>query len=302
MTIAALADRPYSLAPGEDEFEFLPQDAARVGRRTVDPVRRVDEDVDGLRVSALRWGTGPIRAVHLHGVGLNAHSFDPVVLAVGEAALAIDLPGHGHSAWRADVDYSPAATAPVIAAVLDRCVDGPVTVIGHSWGGLIALQLLADRPDLVARLILVDITPEVTEADAASIVALWAGSAAFPDRESVVELAAAGGFGADRASLVRGVRHNTRVRSDGSVVWAHHFGELGGALPTIVSDRAALWAALERATVPVTLVRADQGFLSEDAAAQLSDRAPAVEVVVVSSGHNVQELAPAALADVVRAV
>lgn len=300
MTIVARPDRPFPLAPEEDEFELLSQDAARVGRTELAPVRRVRQDCDGLRVSALRWGTGPVRTVYLHGVGLNAHSFDPVALAVGEAALAIDLPGHGQSDWRVDLDYSPAATAPVLARFLDRQGVGPVTVVGHSWGGLVALQLLHDRPDLFDRLILVDITAEVTESDAASIVSLWAGAVAFPDRDTVVELAAAGGFGADRLSLIRGVRHNTRIRPDGSVVWAHQFGELGGALPTIVSDRAVLWSSLERATVPVTLVRADQGFLSSGAVQALLERAPQVSVLTVESGHNVQELAPSALAAVVR--
>lgn len=300
MTTTVRSDRPYPLAPGEDEFELVAQDAARVGRSGTDPVRRVTEVVDGVRVSGLRWGTGPIRTVYLHGVGLNAHSFDPVALAVGVPALAVDLPGHGLSSWRTDVDYSPVATAPLIAALLDAVVDGPVTVVGHSWGGLVALQLLADRPDLFDRLVLVDITPDVTEADAAAIVSLWSGPAEFADRKAVVELAAAGGFGADRESLERGVRHNTRIRPDGAVVWAHHFGELGGALPILVSDRAALWAGLEHPVVPVTLVRADQGFLTEAAVARVTERAPGVEVVVVTSGHNVQELAPSALADVVR--
>lgn len=65
-------------------------------------------DTDG--VSALRWGSEAPRVVFLHGGAQNAHTWDTVVLGLGEPALAVDLPGHGRSAWRDDGDYSPSAT------------------------------------------------------------------------------------------------------------------------------------------------------------------------------------------------
>ena len=40
-------------------------------------------------------------------MGLNAHGFDPVVLALDAPALALDLPGHGRSDWREDANYRP---------------------------------------------------------------------------------------------------------------------------------------------------------------------------------------------------
>ena len=47
--------------------------------------------------------------VFLHGGGQNAHTWDTVILGLGLPALAVDLPGHGRSAWREDGDYGPEA-------------------------------------------------------------------------------------------------------------------------------------------------------------------------------------------------
>ena len=56
----------------------------------------------------------------LHGGGQNAHTWDTVALALGRPLIAIDLPGHGHSARRADRDYGPWRNAEAVAVVLDQ--------------------------------------------------------------------------------------------------------------------------------------------------------------------------------------
>ena len=101
---------------GLDEFALLPENAAQVGvTGPLPPVQRIDRGP----VSALRWGSvdsphrggEPVRVVFLHGGGQNAHTWDTVILGLGVPALAIDLPGHGRSAWREDGDYGPKLNA-----------------------------------------------------------------------------------------------------------------------------------------------------------------------------------------------
>ena len=58
--------------------------------------------------------------IFLHGGGQNAHTWDTVIVGLGEPALAVDLPGHGHSGWREDGDYSPQNNAAALAPVLQR--------------------------------------------------------------------------------------------------------------------------------------------------------------------------------------
>jgi pimeloyl-ACP methyl ester carboxylesterase len=62
---------------------------------------------DGRLLSLLAWGEQPAEIVFVHGGAQNAHTWDTVVLALGRSAIAVDLPGHGHSSWRNDGAYWP---------------------------------------------------------------------------------------------------------------------------------------------------------------------------------------------------
>src|SRR5688500_7709878 len=115
----------------------------------------------GRSVSALVWGTDPPEAVLVHGGAQNAHTWDTVALALGRPLVAIDLPGHGHSDWRDDHDYSPQATAPEVAAAIGALAPDARAVVGMSLGGLTSLAVVLHASALVRRLMLVDVTPGV---------------------------------------------------------------------------------------------------------------------------------------------
>lgn len=106
----------------------------------------------------MRWGRTP-RIIFLHGGGQNAHTWDTVIVGLGEPALAVDLPGHGHSDWREDGDYSPQNNAAALAPVLSELAPQADLVVGMSLGGLTAIRLAAVAPALVDELVLVDVTP-----------------------------------------------------------------------------------------------------------------------------------------------
>ena len=94
-----------------DEFGLFHENAAEYGLPFTTPpvVRRVEVRVaDGRAVSALVWGDAPAEVVFIHGGSQNAHTWDTVALALGRPAVAVDLPGHGHSGWRDDGAYTPA--------------------------------------------------------------------------------------------------------------------------------------------------------------------------------------------------
>ena len=123
-------------------------------------VERVSVAVDGeRRVSALRWGTGPPEIVLIHGGAQNAHTWDTVALALDRPLLAVDLPGHGHSDWREDHSYWPPHLADDVAVVVRELAPTAELVVGMSLGGLTAICLAAQHPELVRRLAIVDVTP-----------------------------------------------------------------------------------------------------------------------------------------------
>ena len=100
---------------GLSEFGLLPENAEQAGVTGALPsVRRVEAD----GISAIQWGDSPPRVVFFHGGGQNAHTWDTVIVGLGEPALAVDLPGHGHSAWREDGDYSPQLNADALLPAL----------------------------------------------------------------------------------------------------------------------------------------------------------------------------------------
>lgn len=296
-----------------DEFSYLPAQAADAGiPGPLPPVRRVRlELADGRALTGLLWGEGPPRVTLLHGAGLNAHTWDVTILAARLPALALDLPGHGDSDWRADADYRARTLAPDIAAALDAWAPAPQVVVGQSLGGLTAAALAALRPDRVRALVIVDITPGVDPgAGPAQLRKFFAGPTDFESRGELVDRALAFGLGGARAAAERGVFLNTRVRADGRVEWKHHFAHLAaaalaatpgpGAAPAL--PRAEGWEDLARATAPITLIRGDRGYVTAHDAAEFAERLPSATVETLPSGHNVQEEAPRALADRIRAV
>lgn len=241
--------------PAEDEFRFLPADAERVGRsRPLPKVRRIGlPDGEGRTVSALAFApdSSP-ELVVLHGAGLNAHSFDPMLLSLDRPALALDLPGHGRSDWREDADYLPQTIAPAVAQALAAAgvtAESPVHLVGHSLGGLVAAIVAAMQPQLVSRLTLIDITPGIAgrseresgdpdqrpdadspDASAApsAVAEFITGQRDYGSVEEMVDRAIRFGIGTDRASLTRGVSLNTRRRPDGRLEWTHHLAHLSG--------------------------------------------------------------------------
>jgi pimeloyl-ACP methyl ester carboxylesterase len=296
--VTELSDDELAALP---EFALLAENAEQAGVGGPLPsVQRVDVDA----ISALRWGDRSPRIVFLHGGGQNAHTWDTVIIGVGEPALAVDLPGHGHSAWRDDGDYSPRRNAATLAPVLHELAPNAELVVGMSLGGLTAIALAATAPDLVRELVLVDVTPsslqrhaELTD-DQRGTVALMHGEREFPTFAAMLEQAVAAAPHRDVKSLRRGVFHNSRRLDDGRWTWRYD------AMST-VPEFGGLWDDVSAFSAPITLVRGGaSGFVSDEDFAELSRRARDFRGVhvVENSGHSVQSDQPLVLVEILRGV
>ena len=97
------------------------------------------------------------RVVFLHGLFGQGKNWTQIAKALaGEhRTLLVDLPHHGRSPWDERFDFVDIADQ--VATLFSA--DDPVTLVGHSMGGKVAMVLALRHPELVDRLVVVDVSP-----------------------------------------------------------------------------------------------------------------------------------------------
>lgn len=108
----------------------------------------VGADLDGVPTIAFLHG--------LFGQGKNFNGIAKALLP-DVRSLLIDLPDHGRSPWTDTVDLE--SWADDVAATLRERATPPVHLVGHSLGGKVAMLLALRHPELIDRLVVVDISP-----------------------------------------------------------------------------------------------------------------------------------------------
>jgi pimeloyl-ACP methyl ester carboxylesterase len=238
--------------------------------------------------------------VLLHGGAQNAHTWDTVALALARPLVAIDLPGHGHSDGGRRGSQNLADNADDVARAIGALAPAARAVVGMSLGGLTALVLVDRHPELVRRLVLVDVTPGVTADKARAITAFVRGPESFPNFEAILARTIEHNPTRSVASLRRGILHNAVQREDGTWVWRHARHRAAEPREPERGPRFAdLWSVVERIQVPLMLVRGmrPQSVVDDQDEAELLRRLPSARVEhVAEAGHSVQGDAPVELA------
>lgn len=117
-----------------------------------------------MKLHSLTVGTGSREVVFLHGLFGQGKNFGTVAAPLGELATCrlVDLPNHGLSPWTDTFDLDEQAE--IVADWIAEAAVMPVTLIGHSLGGKIAMRVALRRPELIDRLVVVDISPARNDA------------------------------------------------------------------------------------------------------------------------------------------
>jgi pimeloyl-ACP methyl ester carboxylesterase len=120
---------------------------------TIEDVRYVV--VHGYRRAFRIAGSGPALLM-LHGLGCDSSTWTDVMPALAEhyTVIAPDLLGHGESD-KPDADYSLGGYANGMRDLLTVLGIDKVTVVGHSFGGGVAMQFAYQFPDRTERVVLV---------------------------------------------------------------------------------------------------------------------------------------------------
>lgn len=186
----------------------------------------------GSLVADVYGPAGAPTVLFLHGGGQTRHAWGNAAQALaaeGWRTVALDLPGHGGSAWSTEGDYRIETLAEAMGRIW-RELGTPLAVVGASMGGLISMAAVdrADAPPLAA-LVLVDIAPRMEEAGVARIINFMR---AHPDGFATLEDAAqhvAAYRGKPVDTRHDGLKKNLRLNADGR--WKWHWD------PRLMSER-----------------------------------------------------------------
>lgn len=134
---------------------MTPRGSDKFARATVSATNWHDRAVSNLHVH--RYGPpGPVQVLAIHG--LTGHGQRWERLATDHLpdvpVAAPDLLGHARSSWAAPWTFD--ANVSALAKVLEERAAAPAVVVGHSFGGAVALHLAAAHPERVAALVLLD--------------------------------------------------------------------------------------------------------------------------------------------------
>ncbi len=118
-------------------------------------MRQTEIRLHGHRLSYRSGGRGPVLLL-IHGITSSSASWNPVLaqLATRFTVVAPDLLGHGQSD-KPRGDYSLGASASLMRDLMVALGHQRATIVGHSLGGGIAMQMAYQFPERVERLVLV---------------------------------------------------------------------------------------------------------------------------------------------------
>jgi lipase len=242
----------------------------------------------------------PVQLLAIHG--LTGHGQRWQALATRHLAeisvVAPDLIGHGRSSWAAP--WTIDANVAGLAALLEHQAEGPVVVVGHSFGGAVALHLAAAHPDRVAALVLLDPAIGLDGAWMREIADAMLASPDYPDAaEARAEKETGAWADVDPAVLDAELDEHLIALPAGRYGWRI-------SLPAMVS----YWSELAREIVlppngvGTTLVRAARTsppYVVDGLIAQLRRRlGPDFQLIDFDCKHMVAQAKPAEVAALIR--
>ena len=249
--------------------------------------------VNGLRIHYLDWGgSGKQPLVLLHGIARVAHTFDHVAPHFRENfhVIAVDMRGHGDSGWDAQGAYLVEDYVRDIEGLAAQLGLRNMVLWGNSTGGRVAQVFAGLHPELVSAVIVEDVGPERPPSISDRVTQRVAREEqGWASAEELLAQVKADYPRTDEALLRNFVRHGSKQRADGRIVWKRDPAITKGFVPT------ELWSSVRRIECPIIYVLGGASVIvPAQTQEQLRRVLPKVQIVTLPGlGHYPSEENPA---------
>lgn len=231
-----------------------------------------------MQLATYEWGDGagePV--VCLHGVTGHGRRFEQLADRLpGRRVVGVDLRGHGHSGW--EPPWGVAQHVQDLVETARLLGIERADWVGHSFGGLLAVELAQAHPDLVRKLVLLDPALHVDPAVTAGRADATREDVSFPSHDAAIEARLSDGsvFTTPRAILEREMELHLEHTEDGR----YRFRYAPGAVIVAWSEMSRPAPALP--PVPTLVVRGARSWIPVEVEPSAS-----VQTVTVPGGHSV---------------
>ncbi len=259
------------------------------------PAERV-LDLSGIRLRLLDFGGGGSPVLILHGLAGRASEWSEVAsdLSRRHKVVALDLRGHGGSDKPPD-DLALQSFAADAVGVLEMLELGPLCLLGHSFGGDIALMVAANRPDLLSALVVIEASPAPLDAGTRAVIAAWFRS--WPVRFRSLDQARS--FFIEAELQHPDLWLNGLRRTDRGYEPDFRPHDMASILEHPQED---VWHLLPDIEAPTLLITGEAGLVSPKDVDRMVHAIPqSRHELVQGAGHNVHLDDPAACGDLVAA-
>jgi pimeloyl-ACP methyl ester carboxylesterase len=250
----------------------------------------------GLRLHYADWGNEAAPPLILiHGGRDHCRSFDLIARAFQPHfhVMAPDLRGHGDSEWAKGSSYSLADNVYDLTHLLGE--GRSAMLVGHSFGGMIALAYAGSFPERVSRLAVLDgaFLPTAPAASIDARMAQWVAqldkvsrsqTRRFRNLEEAAERMSAHNRRLTSGQALHLARHAVRQNADGSFSWKYDpYQQARAPYRLSGDDYIALWS---RITCPILLLCGSESFIPDPGRAGiLGHFKQADQKIVAGAGH-----------------
>lgn len=246
--------------------------------------------VNGLRIHYVEWGAAdnpPL--IMLHGIGRVAHTFDHIAphFAAKYRVLAVDMRGHGDSAWDPKGAYLVEDYVRDIEGLARELRLRNIVIWGNSTGGRVAQVFAGMHPELVAGVISEDVGPERPReiADGMTARLKQEDERGWASEDDLFAQVKNGSPRTPEEILRAYVRFGSKKRPDGRIIWKRDPAIGNGFVPT------ELWRFVRQIKSPIIYILGGRSTIVPAATQeQLKKTLPQVQIVTMPGlGHYPSE-------------